>query len=296
MAGYKHYFKKNWRITMVSELKSDILHEVILRRPDQSHKGDYGRVLLIGGSVQFGGAILMASQASIGAGAGLTTVATDQANLTALHARTPEAMFIDWQDSDQVVENIKKSDVIVIGPGLGTDQQAVDLVKRVFATVTQDQILVVDGSALTIMAENHLMFPRKPYTIATPHQMEWARLSGIQLNYQTEHQLNEVQRQILNLDVLVLKQHHTLIYAQNELRQLMIGGAYQATGGMGDVLAGTIGGFVGQFKNNHLKAVEAAVYAHSMIAQEMASHSYVVKPSFIADALPNYMARIQSNL
>ena len=281
---------------MVSELKSDILHEVILRRPDQSHKGDYGRVLLIGGSVQFGGAILMASQASIGAGAGLTTVATDQANLTALHARTPEAMFIDWQDSDQVVENIKKSDVIVIGPGLGTDQQAVDLVKRVFATGTQDQILVVDGSALTIMAENHLMFPRKPYTIATPHQMEWARLSGIQLNYQTEHQLNEVQRQILNLDVLVLKQHHTLIYAQNELRQLMIGGAYQATGGMGDVLAGTIGGFVGQFKNNHLKAVEAAVYAHSMIAQEMASHSYVVKPSFIADALPNYMARIQSNL
>lgn len=281
---------------MVSELKSDILHEVILRRPDQSHKGDYGRVLLIGGSVQFGGAILMASQASIGAGAGLTTVATDRANLTALHARTPEAMFIDWQDSDQVVENIKKSDVIVIGPGLGTDQQAVDLVKRVFATVTQYQILVVDGSALTIMAENHLMFPRKPYTIATPHQMEWARLSGIQLNYQTEHQLNEVQRQILNLDVLVLKQHHTLIYAQNELRQLMIGGAYQATGGMGDVLAGTIGGFVGQFKNNHLKAVEAAVYAHSMIAQEMASHSYVVKPSFIADALPNYMARIQSNL
>ncbi|MDF8375383.1 NAD(P)H-hydrate dehydratase [Weissella paramesenteroides] len=281
---------------MVSELKSDILHEVILRRPDQSHKGDYGRVLLIGGSVQFGGAILMASQASIGAGAGLTTVATDRANLTALHARTPEAMFIDWQDSDQVVENIKKSDVIVIGPGLGTDQQAVDLVKRVFATVTQDQILVVDGSALTIMAENHLMFPRKPYTIATPHQMEWARLSGIQLNYQTEHQLNEVQRQILNLDVLVLKQHHTLIYAQNKLRQLMIGGAYQATGGMGDVLAGTIGGFVGQFKNNHLKAVEAAVYAHSMIAQEMASHSYVVKPSFIADALPNYMARIQSNL
>ena len=64
---------------------------------------------------------------------------------------------------------------------------------------------------------------------------------------------------------------------------------------MGDVLAGTIGGFVGQFKKNHLKAVEAAVCA-LMIAQEMARHSYVVKPSFIADALPNYMARIQYNL
>ena len=50
----------------------------------------------------------MASQASVGAGAGLTSVATDKVNLTALHARTPEAMFIDWEDSDQVVENIKR--------------------------------------------------------------------------------------------------------------------------------------------------------------------------------------------
>ena len=80
---------------MVSELKSDILHEVILRRPDQSHKGDYGRVLLIGGSVQFGGAILMASQASIGAGAGLTTVATDRANLTAcMHVHQKQCLSI----------------------------------------------------------------------------------------------------------------------------------------------------------------------------------------------------------
>ena len=281
---------------VINELKSDILHEVILRRPDDSHKGDFGRVLLIGGSMQYGGAILMAGQASVGAGAGLTTVATDKVNLTALHTRTPEAMFLDWTDDDQLLVNIQKNDVIVIGPGLGTDQHALHLVKLVFKSVTDKHILVVDGSALTVMAENHLTFPRQAYTIATPHQMEWARLSGVQLNYQTEHQLNEVQRQILNLDVLVLKQHHTLIYAEKELRQLMIGGAYQATGGMGDVLAGIIGGFVVQFKKNHLKATEAAVYAHSIIAQEMAVHSYVVKPSFIADSLSNYMSRIQSNL
>ena len=68
----------------------------------------------------------------------------------------------------------------MIGPGLGTDQQAVDLVKQVFATVKQNQILVVDGSALTIMAEHHLMFPRQPYDChATSNGMgtfEWCAI------------------------------------------------------------------------------------------------------------------------
>jgi hydroxyethylthiazole kinase-like uncharacterized protein yjeF len=267
---------------MLSELKSEILHEVILRRPDDSHKGNFGRVLLIGGNIQYGGAILMATQATVGSGAGLTTVATDLINLTALRSRTPEAMFVDWRNDEQLTTAIQTNDVILIGPGL--------------ASVNKDQILIADGSALTVMAEHNLTFPRDTFTVATPHQMEWARLSGVQLNYQDNHQLNEVQRQILNLNVLVLKQHHTLIYTETEQKQLQIGGAYQATGGMGDVLAGIVAGFAGQFKANTTKAVEAAVYAHSAIAQEMAGHSYVVKPTFIADSLPNYMARIQSNL
>ena len=281
---------------MLSELKSEILHEVILRRPDDSHKGNFGRVLLIGGNIQYGGAILMATQATVGSGAGLTTVATDLINLTALRSRTPEAMFVDWRNDEQLTTAIQTNDVILIGPGLGTDEFATQLVRKVLASVNKDQILIADGSALTVMAEHNLTFPRDTFTVATPHQMEWARLSGVQLNYQDNHQLNEVQRQILNLNVLVLKQHHTLIYTETEQKQLQIGGAYQATGGMGDVLAGIVAGFAGQFKANTTKAVEAAVYAHSAIAQEMAGHSNVVKPTFIADSLPNYMARIQSNL
>ncbi|MBC6498362.1 hypothetical protein H7R52_04265 [Weissella confusa] len=65
------------------------------------------------------------------------------------------------------------------------------LVQQVLQAVTENQILIVDGSALTIMAEQNMMFPRDTFTIVTPHQMEWARLSGVQLNYQAEHQLNE---------------------------------------------------------------------------------------------------------
>ena len=88
---------------MISELKSEILHEVIVRRPDDSHKGTFGRVLLIGGNIQYGGAILMAASAVVGAGAGLTTVATDLINLAPLHTRTPEAMFVDWRNNAAVI-------------------------------------------------------------------------------------------------------------------------------------------------------------------------------------------------
>lgn len=281
---------------MVQKLTENILKEVIVRRPDESQKGDFGHVLLIGGNNQLGGAILMAAQATVSSGAGLTTVATDLVNRTPLHSRTPEAMFIDWTDQSQLDAAIHKSDVILIGPGMGTNQFAVALVEHVLDLVNQEQILIVDGSALTIVAKENLVFPRDTFTVVTPHQMEWERLSKIKIGYQHEVQMNEVQRQILNIDVLVLKQHHTVIYSSAGQYQLEIGGAYQATGGMGDTLAGIIAAFVGQFKGNPIKSVMAAVYAHSAVAEQMAQYSYVVKPSFIADGMGNFMAQVQSNL
>ncbi|SUP60966.1 ADP-dependent (S)-NAD(P)H-hydrate dehydratase [Weissella viridescens] len=105
-----------------------------------------------------------------------------------------------------------------MGSGMGLTDYAVSLVKRVLMQMNAKQVLVADGSALTIVANEHLSFPRDTYTVITPHQMEWARLSNIQLNYQDEIELNDVQRSMLNVDVLVLKQHHTMIY-NNEGQQ-----------------------------------------------------------------------------
>lgn len=280
---------------MVNELKSDILHEVIQRRPDQSYKSTFGRVLVIAGNQQYGGAGLMAAAAALNAGAGLITLATDPINSAALHMRTPEVMFIDWFNADALTTAIQSSDVILIGPGLGLDSFAVSLVQQTLRLVKTSQKLVLDGSALTIIAQNHLTLPRHVFSVATPHQMEWERLSGIKIMYQEEIQMNQVQRQMLNLDVLVLKQHHTIILSESNELQLKIGGAYQAVGGMGDTLAGIIAAFIAEFPQP-IKATQAAVYIHTAIAEELAGHSYIVKPSFISDFLPNYMSRIKSNL
>ena len=73
-----------------------LLKKVIQPRALNGHKGEYGRLLLIGGTYPFGGAIIMAAMAAIYSGAGLVTVATDKENIPSLHAQLPEAMAIDW--------------------------------------------------------------------------------------------------------------------------------------------------------------------------------------------------------
>ncbi|AVH74981.1 NAD(P)H-hydrate dehydratase [Weissella koreensis] len=280
---------------MVTELKADILHEVIQKRPTATNKTNFGKLLLIGGNQQYGGAILMAASAAVNSGAGLVTVATHADNITALHVRNPEAMALDWSDQGAVLDHVRKSSVVLIGPGLGNSDAAVELLRSTMRAMRENQTLILDASALGIIADKHIMIPNNVFTIATPHQGEWAKLSSVMVAYQDSMELNDLQRKTLNIDVLVLKKYHTVILSENRQMQLLIGGPYQATGGMGDTLAGLIAGFVGQFAEPR-RATEAAVYAHSAIAQELAEHNWVVRPSFISDFVPNYMARINTNL
>ncbi|MDU2288394.1 MAG: NAD(P)H-hydrate dehydratase, partial [Enterococcus faecalis] len=80
-------------------LSKDILEEVITQRPSDSYKSNFGRVVLIGGNRQYGGAIIMSTEACINSGAGLTTVITDVKNHGPLHARCPEAMVVGFEET-----------------------------------------------------------------------------------------------------------------------------------------------------------------------------------------------------
>ncbi|WP_204120069.1 NAD(P)H-hydrate dehydratase [Levilactobacillus wangkuiensis] len=266
-------------------LTDKILTETIRQRPADSYKGTYGRITLIGGNRNFGGAILMASAAAVYAGAGLVTTITDASNQGSLHARLPEAMFADITDFAQTQSLIKGTDVVVIGPGLGTDNQAQAVLANVFSAVTPEQTVVIDGSAITLVAQDHLSLPQA-HLIFTPHQMEWQRLSGIAIADQTVA-ANRAAVDQLHATVVV-KSHRTEIYTADQTYVNPLGTPAQATGGMGDTLAGMIGGFVAQFHPAD-PAVCAAVYSHSAIAEKLAQTQYVVLPSQIAAALPTFM-------
>lgn len=270
-------------------LDDSILAKVIKPRPQESFKGTFGKILLVGGNHQFGGAIIMATTAAVYSGAGLVTVATDQINAGPLRSRLPEAMVIDFNDKTAVANMVEKVDTVVIGPGLGEEEESRQVLDNVFAHTQPQQAVVIDGSAITLIAKEKIALP-KGHLIFTPHQMEWQRLSGIKISDQTE----ELNRQKVNSlgGIVVLKKHHTEIYTADDTFQLPNGSAAQAIGGMGDTLAGMVGGFTAQFRNNLTDAVLAATYAHSAVADQIAQNQYIVLPHQISMALPQFMKKV----
>ncbi|GEK28382.1 carbohydrate kinase [Furfurilactobacillus siliginis] len=269
----------------IQPITEAMLRNVIAPRLADSHKGTYGRLTLIGGNAQFGGAIIMATTAGIYSGAGLTTTITDPANVTALHTRMPEAMVVDFNNQAKLKELVRGATSIVVGPGLGNDDQGLRILKDVFEVVSEKQVLIIDGSAIDLVATHSLMLPAAKL-IFTPHEMEWQRLSGIPIAEQTV--ANNLQAAAKIGGIIVLKKHHTQIASDGQLFENPGGTPAMATGGMGDTLAGMIGGFTAQFADT-LGAVLAAVYIHSQIADDLAHNAYVVLPTQISEEIPWYM-------
>ncbi|GAA3018352.1 NAD(P)H-hydrate dehydratase [Tetragenococcus solitarius] len=263
---------------------------IIKTRPQESHKGTFGRTVLVGGNAQFGGAIMMSTEACVNAGSGLTTVVTDSKNHQALHARMPEAMTVDWQDKEVCDAVLASADVILMGPGLGEDEKSRELLTYVLQEQTEDQLLVIDGSAITLVAQNNEQLPYPKQTIFTPHQMEWQRLSGIKIADQTE-EMNQAIQQKLEATI-VLKSHRTEIYSNTGCFYNPLGNPGMATGGTGDTLAGIIAGFLAQFPHS-VDTINAAVYLHSYIADQIAHDNYVVLPTKISQALPYWMKKFE---
>jgi len=275
-------------------IDKSLLKKVIIERSCISHKGDYGRLLLLGGTYPYGGAIIMAALAAVKSGAGLVTVGTDRENISALHSHLPEAMAFALQDQQLLKEQLEKAEVVLLGPGLGDDAFGEDLVKRVFAKLRQNQILIVDGGALTILARTSLSFPSNQL-ILTPHQKEWEKLSGIAIENQKESTTASALTSFPQGTILVEKGSATRIWqvGQSDCYQLQVGGPYQATGGMGDTLAGMIAGFAGQFRQASLyERVIVATHLHSAIAQELSQEHYVVLPTEISNYLPEVMKNV----
>ncbi|HFI0252974.1 TPA: NAD(P)H-hydrate dehydratase [Streptococcus suis] len=275
----------------------ELCRQVIQARPMNSHKGSFGRALLIGGLYPYGGAIIMAALATVNSGAGLVTVATETENIPALHSHLPEAMAFSVEDTDLLMANLKHADLVLIGPGLGDNIRAENLVDLVLEYLSEKQILVMDGSALTIIAkQNRKHFPCKQ-VILTPHQKEWERLSTIPIAKQTSQ---------TNLQALQTFQEHTILVAKSSATQVLqatpeqitpikAGGPYQATGGMGDTLAGMIAGFALQFPHVQLyDRVVTATYLHSHIADQLSQQLYLVKPTDISKEIQKTMYRFQT--
>lgn len=233
------------------------------RRPC-SHKGEHGRLLVVGGDTGFAGAIRMASEAALRTGAGLVRVLTHKEHAGPLLTARPELM-VQELSAESLDEGLEWADVLVIGPGLGQKEWGKQAVDR---AAKWDKPALWDADALNLLAIN----PRKRQNrVLTPHPGEAARLLGCSVKDIESDRLLSAQKLAAHYGgVVVLKGAGSLIASeQGEMAVADVGNAGMASGGMGDVLSGIIGGLLAQ-KLNVFDAACAGSVVHGAAADEIA--------------------------
>jgi len=236
------------------------------RRARSSHKGDFGRVLLVGGGPGMPGAMRLAGEACLRAGAGLVTVAVAPENVTAIVSGRPELILLALPDAAPLAEAAERADVLAIGPGLGRSSWACALLDAVLAA---GKPTVIDADALNLLAERTVA-PRGNW-ILTPHPGEAARLLRTSTAEVQDHRLRSLDALVARYGgTVVLKGAGTLIGSAGRIPALCErGNPGMATAGMGDVLTGAIAGILAQCRDPWL-ATRAGVLAHAMAGDSLA--------------------------
>lgn len=242
-------------------------------RPTDAHKGTFGKVLLIGGSVGMSGAVVLAGTAALRSGAGLVQLAVP-APIGAIVAAGQLCCTTTWLPADAqgqlsrdalptLLTLAKKANVTVIGPGLGQSPDVQAIVHELLAQV--ERPLLLDADALNVLgAQPGALKARTAPFLLTPHPGEFARLIG------SDTQAVQANRSALAAEfardhggVLVLKGAGTIVTDGTCTYINTTGNPGMAKGGSGDVLAGLIGALLAQ----HLSPFDAAVlgvYLHGM--------------------------------
>ncbi len=235
-------------------------------RKSDGHKGEFGHCLNISGSEDKPGAAVLSSVAMLRSGAGLCTVASSEINRNIVINQCPELMLKFYKDPSGLLELIVKADSLLLGPGLGINDQNAELLSAVLENAIGP--VVVDADGLTLLAERlELLKTRENrVTVLTPHLGEFSRLSGETVANIKKNRIPLARKFASKFQVfLVLKGHHTLIVSPNgDVFVNQTGNPGMATAGSGDVLSGIITGFIGQYRQNRdmLSIISAAVFLH----------------------------------
>lgn len=234
-------------------------------RKIDAHKGDFGRVLLIGGSQTMPGAIALAGMAALRSGSGLVIVATPKNAVSTVAGFSPCYMTQGFNFDQPVPEQIQElvgdwADVVAIGPGIGTDERTVNLVKQLYQSAPQP--MVVDADGLNCLAKENTDFGNHDgQRILTPHPGEFRRIVDQAFARREEMELSATQLATKAGVTIVLKGHRTLITDGEHSAHNSTGNAGMATGGSGDVLTGMIASFVGQGLTA-FQAAQSACHVH----------------------------------
>lgn len=287
----------------VNVIDDKFVRENMPKRFKNSHKGDYGKVLIIAGSKGMSGAAYLSAQTSVISGSGLVFLAVPNAINSALEAKTTEAMTIPLSDNnghinenavDAILRKADSVDAILIGPGLGRSEDIGFILKKLLHHSKVPVIIDADG--INAAAKNMEMIENSACSLVfTPHTMEMSRLTGLDAEFIEKNRL-VVSREFAEEygAVVILKGHHTIVTASDGTQYISItGNSGLATGGSGDVLAGlTVS--LAALGVDEAKAAAMAVHIHGT-AGDIAAAKYgemSVTASKVMKSIPEALCQI----
>lgn len=284
-------------------LSDRTIKEYLPKRNAHSHKGTYGKVLLVGGSRAMHGALTLCARGMLRSGVGTLTLFIPS-SITEIQAyKMEECMLISAPDHEgyfamEAVELLKERmhdfDMIVIGNGMGRCEAGNELVKTVLKS---DLPCVLDGDALFACADHmELLKHRKSQTILTPHPKEMSYLTGRAVKEITSDSFHSAQCFINEYPevVLVEKDQYTIIADKNRMSVNMAGNNALAKGGSGDVLCGIISALFAQGHDAY-KAACCGVYVHASCGDELAKREDAnsILPSDLIQELSSIYRRLR---
>ncbi|KMT21115.1 NAD(P)H-hydrate dehydratase [Clostridium cylindrosporum] len=271
---------------------------ILRKRENNSHKGTYGKVSIIGGSYTMSGAAILAANAALRTGSGLVNCVIPECIIERVASSVYEATYTPLNHSGGTINLtqkdinliLEKSDALSIGTGIGFEEKFLKPIEEILKLSRIP--IVIDADAINILAldVNILKKERECSVILTPHPLEMSRLTGLSVNYINSNR-EEVAKKFAKEHncILLLKGHETVVSNGDKVYINKSGNPGMATGGSGDVLTGIICSLLGQGYTAYESGVLGS-YIHGL-AGDMAYevYGYGLKASDITNYIGQYV-------
>lgn len=290
---------------VASLINLDMVKDSLPRRDPSSHKGNYGRLLNIAGSVRMSGAAALSTLAALRCGVGICTLATPKQVISSLSSGIFESLFLPLESDENgfisrkslntLKSNLHTAQAISIGMGLGVNDDAKIIVREVINCANVPIILDADG--INCIADDiDILKDTNADIVITPHPGEMARLLNITTDEVQANRHNLARDFAMKMGItVVLKGRCTIVATPDGTIYFNTNGnAGLARGGSGDVLSGMIGAFLAQGIST-VKAATMAVFLHGLCADRIADRTSMqgMLPSDIIAELPDAFALLE---
>lgn len=292
----------------MQKITKSIVSKLLPKRNNNAHKGECGRVVIIGGSSDMSGAVVLAANAAFRSGAGLVYVICPDCISQIVHISSTESIvrgiktnirYGTFKDNsiEPFMDIILKADVLVIGPGMGQNKSTKQLLNKLLKFSQNRKLKVIlDADAINFSNKDMIKNQTVSFNpiILTPHAGEMARLIKKSISYIQKNRVEITQKTSKELNsIIILKGAYTVVSnPENDTFINTTGNCGMATAGSGDVLSGILSAFIAQ-GINPFDAAKLSVYVHGL-AGDMAKKEKGVLGLIASDIIENIPKAILS--